>query len=120
MAEDKAPVSDEQAIEYSIFVHHHPKDVKEAGKESEKIEVTNNMDAALKKGEALSKSGQYQKVEIRQKYFEEKTKRNIDVTLKVFDHKPKKPIGLGLIIGFTVVCGILAFVLAYFLGNNMR
>ncbi|MCD8562893.1 MAG: hypothetical protein LRY54_02315 [Alphaproteobacteria bacterium] len=104
----------EQSIEYTIYVHHHPAAKKD--KASEMVgNATTNMKEVMQKAESLHASGQYHKVEIKQKYVDPKNNRKIDMTLKVLETKPKKPISLVTIILFTLVCGAAAFGLTVFL-----
>jgi GTPase len=113
MAEGKK----EESIEYSIIVHNHPNKIKEGAGETEKIETMTNMDKAFEQAEELVASGEYHKVEVKKKYFEEKTQRTLDMTLKVFENRPKKGIGVVTLTIIAVLCGALAFGGAYFIGQ---
>lgn len=53
-------------------------------------EQTSDMDKALKSAEQLFVTGKFLKVEVKKKYTEEKTGRQIEITLKMFEGKAKK------------------------------
>lgn len=108
-----AASSAEQSIEYSIYVHHHPAAKKSPGWEM--VGETNNMKEAMNKAESLHASGNYHKVEIKQKYFDPKNNRKIDMTLKVLESRAKRQIGLVTILLFALICGAAAFGLTVFL-----
>ncbi|MCD8496980.1 MAG: hypothetical protein LRZ85_02175 [Alphaproteobacteria bacterium] len=114
MAQAATNQATEQSIEYSIYVHHHPASKKD--RDWEMIgDTTTNMKEAMKKAEGLHASGNYHKVEIKQKYFDPKNNRQIDMTLKVLEGKAKKQMSLVTIILFTLVCGAAAFGATVFL-----
>ena len=98
-----------QGIEYIINT------VDQASGESEKQDVKTEMTEALAAAEEMLKSGKYSKVEVRQKYFDKKKDRDIDVVLKVFEAKKKLEINAAMIFIFAVLCGGLAFAATYFL-----
>lgn len=112
-----AAAAAEQSIEYSIYVHHHP-----ASKKSPSWEMvgatTTNMKEAVKKAEDLHASGQYHKVEIKQKYFDPKNNRKIDMTLKVLETRAKKPVSLLMILFLAISCGVGAFGFTLFLAGG--
>lgn len=113
MAESKQA----ESIEYSIVVHNHPKNIKDGASETEKLDTMTNMEEAFKKAEGLAASGDYQKVEVKKKYFEEKTQRNLDMTLKVFENRQKKEIGVVTLTIIAVLCGAIAFGGAFLFGQ---
>lgn len=78
--------------------------------------MTNEMDKALASAEKLLATGDYAKVEIRQKYFDKKSNRQVEGTLKTMDYK--KPSGILPIIGLLLLAfaaGGGSFAAAYFL-----
>lgn len=107
------PAANEQSIEYSIYVHHLPKAKKD--KAFELLETTTNMDEAMKKADELYASGEFKKVEVKQKYFDPKNNREIDMVLKTLELKIKKPLSLPVIILLAVACGAASFGLTVFL-----
>lgn len=83
--------------------------------------MTNEMDAALANAEKLLATGKYEKVEIKQKYFDKKANRLVEGTLKTLDYK--KPSGLLPIIGLLVLAvaaGGGSFAAAYFLTKENK
>lgn len=78
--------------------------------------MTNDMQKALTAAEKMLETGKYEKVEVRQKYFDKKTDRLVDMSLKTLVYKKKSgilPI-IGLLV-FAVLAGAGAFAGVYFL-----
>lgn len=113
MSQSAQQAAAEQSIEYSVYIHHHPAAKKNP--DWEMVGATTNMKDAVKQAEELHASGEYRKVEVKQKYFDPKNNRQIDMVLKVLEHRPKKPLSLLAIIVFTIMCGAAAFGLTVFL-----
>lgn len=67
------------------------------------------MSAALGQAEDLYRTGQYMKVEIKQKYFDRKQNRNIDMTLKTLGQTKTTTLHSAVAIVFAMLCGIAAF-----------
>ncbi len=106
-----------QPIEYSIYTYDFPQG--EDRKNSwEKQLTTEDMDEAIKKAEGFFGSGDYLKVEVKKKYFEEKTGRTIDMTLRMFESREKKDYSLYIFIVLALVAGIAAFGLTFFIGGG--
>lgn len=104
-----------QQIEYSVYVFHDGKSKK--GKDKwEKVSVTENMDKAMKSAEDLINNRTYPKVEVKKKFFDEKNNRTVDVTLRVLEGKAKRSIGTFGLIVISLLLGVAAFGIAYFLG----
>jgi hypothetical protein len=104
-----------QGLEYMIYVF---KD--NAGK-WEKNKTLSSLSEAQQQADVLFKTGQYQKVEIKQKFFDKKKNRNIDTTLKVLEQatgKRKREIGIVTIALFAVICGALAFAATWFFNQH--
>lgn len=109
-----ADADKEEGIEYSIHVCPHPSDDAEGEPEWQQLESTDNMDQALKKAEAISYTGEYHKVEVKKKFQDPENDRTIEMTLKLYEGKAKRPATLMEIIIVAVLCGILAFLLSFF------
>lgn len=107
-------------IEYSIVVYYDP--AAKSEQESELFDKTTDMDAAFQKAEELIEDKQYYKVEIKKKYQEPKTGRELDMVLKVFEKGKRLRFELGIIgsLVLTIVCTVLAFSAAYFFGQMMN
>lgn len=105
----------EQGIEYSVYSHDQPKGGQKGPTSWEKQDAFSDMAEALKKAESLFDTGQYSKVEVKQKYFDKKKNRNVDTVLRVYEGKKKKSHGTIYILLFAVLCGIIAFAVTYYL-----
>lgn len=103
-----------QGIEYTIYTYETGSDGKERW---QKESVLNDMDKALRNAEQLIDKGPYRKVEVKQKYFDKKTNRVVDMTLKTYESNRKDYQGLVVVLCFlfAVLCGAGAFAAAYFL-----
>ncbi len=107
----------EQGIEYSIYTFNMPVSGQKNANEWEKQDTKTERSDAISTAEKLLSSGKYSKVEIKQKYFDKKKNRNIDMTLKTYEAKPKMEINAFMILVFAIVCGGLAFAVTYFLSQ---
>lgn len=110
----------EEVIEYSVYVYHHPVNKKEGQNDWEMLDQTTNMDEAMKMAEGYQESGDYQKIEVKKKYFDEKNNRKIDMTLKVLENNPKQAIGFGLWVALAAAAGIGAFGLTMALSSFLK
>lgn len=118
MAQVQENVEDDQSIEYSIVAFYHPKLKKD--EESELVNTITDMDAAFSEADKLSNKGDYYKVEVKKKYVEPKTGREVDMVLKVFEYRQKKPMPLFVIILLTFLAGGVAFALTFYFGQSMK
>lgn len=100
------------AIEYSVYTF----DGKSNGKRKaswQKKMTSENMQEALQEAEKLYESKQYGRVEVKKKYYDPKNARTVDMSLKIFENKPKKPVGLTTILAGGLICAVLAFLITY-------
>ncbi len=104
-----------QGIEYTIYTFAKTDAGDQKNNKWEKHDSQGDMQQVLVKAEELFESGDYQKVEVKQKYFDKKKNRNIDMTLRVFEFEKKREISAFMILVFAVICGAAAFGLTYFL-----
>lgn len=109
-----ADADKEEGIEYSIHVCHHPTEDAEAEPKWEQVETSQDMEGTLKKAESLSYTGEYQKVEVKKKFTDPEKGREIEMTLKLYEGKAKRPASMMEIILVAVLCGVLAFMLSFF------
>lgn len=72
-------------------------------------------DSAIVHAEALFKSGQYSKVEVKQRYFDHHSQRNVDETWHVFEAGNRISMPSSWTLMVSVLIAILAFSLAYIL-----
>lgn len=70
-------------IEYNIYSYSNDTGPRACWK---KCGSTDHPESAISHAEELYKSGQYKKVEVKQRYFDSKTRRNIDHTCHVFEN----------------------------------
>jgi hypothetical protein len=104
--------SSDASIEYSLFTQAKGEGWQPQG-------MTNEMEKALASADKLLESGKYEKVEIKQKYFDKKANRLVEGTLKTLTYtKPSQllPI-IGLLI-LAVAAGGGSFAAAYFLTRD--
>lgn len=107
-----------QSQQSQIIYTVHATEAQSSGKSSgaaQTGEQTSDMDKALKSAENLFNTGKFLKVEVKKKYTEEKTGRQIEITLKLFEGKAKKDRSLLILCIATVLAGAGAFSGAYFL-----
>lgn len=103
---------------FNIYTYNLPKQSSRGLVQWEKKETVSDISYAFEKAERLFESGKFQKVEIKQIYYDKKKGRNIDVTVKAFETKPKIAIDLSTIIGLVTLLGILSFILAYLISQT--
>ncbi len=118
MGKPVAQASAEQGIEYTIYTFDYPDKGKTSDNKWEKQGTLHEMKEALDKAEELYKSGEYHKIEVKQKYFDKKKNRNIDMTLKILEKKKKREITALMVMVFAVLCGSIAFGVTYLLSQN--
>ncbi|HIF25789.1 MAG TPA: hypothetical protein EYG18_02305 [Micavibrio sp.] len=108
----------DQGIEFSVYTFEKTKSAADQGKWQMQGTQTQMADA-LKAAEQLFDTGQYSKVEVKQKYFDKKQNRNIDTTLKVFQEiKQKSEVNVFVIFLFAVACGAAAFTATLYLSHS--
>jgi hypothetical protein len=101
--------SSDAGIEYTIFTQKPGEGLQPQG-------MTNEMEKALATADKLLETGEYEKIEVKQKYFDKKANRQVEGTLKTLTYK--KPSGILPIIGLLVLAvaaGGGSFAAAYFL-----
>jgi len=105
-------------IEYTIYTFDLPKGKQKGQSQWKKQATIEDMDKALAEAQKLYESEKYQKIEVKKKFFDVKKNRNVDMTLKVYELKPKKDMTGVFVMLFAVLCGAGAFALTYFLGQS--
>lgn len=73
-------------------------------------------DSAIDHAETLFNSGQFRKVEVKQKYFDLKSGRNIDETWRVFE-KGHRTSPSDWIMGFALASAMIAFAITYVMAS---
>lgn len=74
--------------------------------------------AAIRQAEDLYRTGQYARIEIKQKYFDSRKNRNVDLTLKTLGRKDKRYFRTAAVVLAAAICGVAAFGMTYFLGHG--
>lgn len=110
---------DAAQIEYNIYTFDMPNGKKKGDAKWKLTKTLNDMNAAMKEAENLHQSKKFHKVEVKQKFFDEKKNRTVDMTLKSFEQKPPSNLGLYIALVGSVAAGVIAFAATYFLtGGN--
>ncbi|MEM6780748.1 MAG: hypothetical protein AAF569_02675 [Pseudomonadota bacterium] len=102
-------------IEYNIYTYELPAGQKKGKAKWKLTQTLSDMNDAMKAAENLHGSKKFQKVEVKQKFFDEKKNRTVDMTLKSFELKPDSNIGLYIALFGSVFAGVLAFAATYLL-----
>ena len=74
-------------------------------------------DSAIDHAETLFNSGLFRKVEVKQKYFDLKSGRNIDETWRIFE-KDRRTSPSDWIMGFAIACALIAFAITYMMAST--
>ncbi|MAE51188.1 MAG: hypothetical protein CMH27_05210 [Micavibrio sp.] len=106
------------SIEYSVYVYFDPKKAKSKSPWEMKG-ITDNMDKAIAEAEKYYNTREFQKVEVKKKYFDVKNSRTIDMTLKTFEGNLKKEMGAYAILGIGVAISAAAFIAAYLVTSGL-
>ena len=115
MAESKQQQNQSQPIEYSVYTLEAVAPGEKNNNELEKQKTTEDMDEALKDALVLFQTEKYQKVEVKKKYFEEKTGRTIEMTLRSLEAGKKKDWSMVILVIASIAAGAGAFALTFFL-----
>ena len=118
MGMTQTAVTRDSSIEYTIYTFQRSKDKNTGPERWQKQDTVSDMNQAVQKAEAFFSSGDYCKVEIKQKYTDPKNNRVIDMTLKTLTHRKKMTFGTGMMVGMAAMCGFAAFAVTYFLGRG--
>ena len=103
-----------QGIEYTINVLKKPASGDKSAPKWEKNSIKADMQIALQQADKLLASGDYLKIEVRQKYFDKAKNRNVDMTLKMYDAPQKKSVNVLMFLVIAVVGAAAAFAGTYF------
>jgi hypothetical protein len=97
-------------IEYNIYSYSNDDNPRACW---QKCGSADQPELAINHAEELYNSGQFSKVEVKQKYYDLRTQRNIDETWRVFEKGGRRTSPSTLIIGFAVTSAIIAFAWTY-------
>lgn len=112
------PDSKKANIEYTIYTFRRGEGNAKSLERWHKEAVFHDLPSATKKAETLYGSGDFSKVEIKQKYTDPKNQRVIDISLKTYERKEKRSIGVVAMTTMAAACGVIAFVIAYYFGQQ--
>jgi len=103
----------ENTPEYSIYVFERPQAAHEPAKKWHRHSILKDRHHALLEAETLFQSGQYHKIEVKEKSFDAAKAHNRDTSIKIWQHTPHKNAGTIMAGCFAVFCGIIAFGATY-------
>ena len=77
-----------KASEYTIYTYKNYDDEKFGFNKWQRYKTVSGLNRAIKEAKVLHRSQKFQKIEIKQKYFDENANRSFSKTLKVFQSEP--------------------------------
>lgn len=96
--------------EYSVYVYRHPLHCEEDRNDWERKSTTVNIRKAMKYAEKFISSGDYQKVEVKKKYFDSRSNRNLEMTVKIYEGGSiTKPLSAEALTAIAVLSMLVAF-----------
>ena len=105
-----------QGSEYAVYTFGIPEQDNVHSRMWEKKASHAAVDAAVRQAEDLFRTGQYRKIEIKQKYFDRRRNRNVDLTLKTLGQKENRRLRTAVAVALAMASGALAFAVTYFIG----
>ena len=115
MSKNNQNIGTFEDVEYAIYTFNYDSSYKKKMK-WKRHETLLDMSKALNKAELLYRSGNYIKVEVKQKYFDIKRNKKIDALLEVFEDNKKQNSGAIAVLCFAFICAVTAFSVIYYLG----
>lgn len=104
----------QSGVEYTIYTF---QDCAGGSEKWQRQDSVSDMKLAMEKARDFFGTGQYCRVEIKQKYTDSKTNRIVDSTLKVFQRKSGKPFWGRLTTGLCACAGVTAFAVMILVGR---
>lgn len=95
----------EKAGEYAIYTYKNYDGDKFGFNKWQRYKTVSGLNRAIKEAKVLHRSQKFQKIEVKQKYFDESANRSFSKTLKVFQNEPLnwQKIGMSLVIGLSAL-----------------
>jgi hypothetical protein len=118
MAQQTASTRDSTAIEYTIYTFQRKEGENRGPERWHKQDTLRVLPDAMKKAETLYESGQYCKVEVKQKYTDPKSKQIIDMTLKIFQRRKKRSLWAVVAMILATAFSSIVFAVTYYLGQH--
>ncbi|MAZ76231.1 MAG: hypothetical protein CMH31_02900 [Micavibrio sp.] len=78
----------DKVSEYSIYTYKNYDDEKFGFNKWQRYKTVSGLNRAMKEAKVLHRSRKFQKIEVKQKYFDESANRSFSKTLKVFQNEP--------------------------------
>ncbi len=104
--ENKIPKPQSQ---YAVYIFHEPGKHKGEAQNWEMKHSTTNLRAALTRARALHNTRRYMRVEVKGKYFDIRTDRKIDFTLKTFEDRSIPWEAIGQVLAILALGAMAAF-----------
>lgn len=82
------------SVAYSIYIFHRPAHLNDNHITWERRHTTTSQRVAYRKAENLFNSHEYERVEIKKIFFDQKAARKIGKTLKIYQERKNRPVGL--------------------------
>lgn len=105
-------------IEYTIYTFDMPKPNQKGDNSWKKHATLDDMSKAMTEAEGLHSSGQFHKIEVKKKFFDQKKNRAVDMTLKTFETNPKKDRTILIAAVLAILGGGGAFAVCFFLTHS--
>lgn len=106
-------------IEYTIYTFDMPKTRQKGDNSWKKHASLDDMTKAISEAETLHNSQKFQKIEVKKKFFDQKKNRTVDMTLKVYESRPKKNYTVLFLILLAVLGTGGAFAASFFLTKGL-
>lgn len=83
------------STEYAVYIFHRPSPKNDNEHPNwEKRHTTFSLRVATRKAENLISTQAYERVEIKKKFFDRRTARNVHKTLKIYKENKNRPVGM--------------------------
>lgn len=105
-------------IEYTVYTFQRGEGNAKSLERWQKQDSFAALPGAIERAEGLYNSGSFCKVEVKQKYTDPKNNRVIDMTLKTYEIKKKRPISTIALTGMAAALGLITFLGAYYFGQQ--
>jgi len=106
-------IKSDQKLESVYIIYSYDKSTQNQLNRWQRHSVKTEMIDAFKYAEALFHSGQYHKVEIIKKFFDQKKNKKSDMLLKTFESKELSVLDYSEVFFFSISCGVLMYSLLH-------
>lgn len=106
----------DSATAYDVYIYHRPANTNEEIQDWERKTTTADVRRALLKARSLHKSERYNRVEVKKRTFDSKTRSVKASTLRVYEHRwPRQTLWRALLFALIGVCSLVSVGVVYFL-----